>query len=407
MRAELKITRERLLEEYRSHMLPGPLNGIIVVGLCYYIAGPIALQTLVQQGALVIKVERLPIGDPSRHVFHPAFFTSLAHGQLSFGVDYAHHEDKKVLQVLLRTADIILDNRSFEAKNHDAILQFYLQQMYKPMPLIYCSIDGFPNAGTNNAPGLDASIQAATGFAYSNCAAPDRPLKVGVPILDMTTGLLAANYILANLFYLKNTDLPPETKNVIHIAVSLAGASMWLQSNQVANALYGIEYFRTGNQDALVAPFSYYTARDGLISIATVNEVQFQNFCLFVLENAPFHGQYSTIQQRMERQAVFEQELNELLVTHDKAYWIEKCRVHRVPAAAVVTVSEAVQEKWVKESVLRYSASGLPVVTYGAFHSIFSPRLQHTVMPEAPPLNQDHALLSSVCEPMYHAIVPQ
>ncbi len=66
--------RRALLSRYQSEVLLGPLNGVIVLGFCYYVAGPIALQNLVGQGALVIKVERKPLGDPTRYVSPPCYF---------------------------------------------------------------------------------------------------------------------------------------------------------------------------------------------------------------------------------------------------------------------------------------------------------------------------------------------
>ncbi|MCH9770490.1 MAG: CoA transferase [Gammaproteobacteria bacterium] len=361
--------KKTLLSHYESNILKGPLNGIVVVGLCYYVAGPVALQNLVRQGALVIKVERKPLGDPSRYVFSPAIFNSLTYGQLSLAIDSDNEKDEELLEKLLNTADVIVDNRSVRAKENDKLLQLFLQSD-KANPTIYCSIDGYPEAKTNRLPGLDAAAQACTGLAYSNCSSPNTPLKVGIAVLDKVTGLLATNYIMSNLYLLTQRTLPSSTKNVINIAVSLVGTSAWLQTNQYLNAIEGHEYLRTGNKDNFAAPFSYYTAQDGLLSIATVNESQFKKFCTDVLKDPDFHNQYPTISQRIENQENFERDLNKKLKTKDRKYWLTECKKHQIPAAPVLTVSQALEQGFIR-NLISSTTDGKPIITDGAEHTLF------------------------------------
>ncbi len=377
--------RKTLLTRYQSTCLPGPLNGKIVLGFCYYVAGPIALQNLVQQGALVIKIERKPLGDPSRKFFSSDIFNTLSHGQLSVAIDYADRKDQTLMNALFEIADVIVDNRSIRAKENDRLLSRFLEKDNKISPTIYCSINGFPNASVNRMPGLDASAQACTGLAYTNCATPNNPLKVGVPLLDITTGLLATHYILANLFWLSQRSLPASTKQVIRIAFSLAGTSVWLQANQFLDVMAGDEYLRVGNRDRYAAPFSYYTAKDGLISIATVNENQFHKFCIHILKNPGFHARYPTILTRIRDQAAFERDLNALLITQKKAYWLEKCKKHAIPAAPVLKVSQALEQKFVRK-LITTTRDGGPIVTHGAEHSFFKELKKPR---RAPTLGQD------------------
>lgn len=385
--------RERLLAYYKDQTQPGPLKGVIAIGFCYYVAGPIVLQTLVRQGALVIKIEGKPAGDPSRKVFSPSIFNSLTHGQLSVALDYKKEEDRHLLQELLNIADVIVDNRSVDARERDEVLQNYLASPNKQNDKIYCALGAFPNEKINKMPGLDASVQAITGFAYSNAPSFSEPLKVGVPILDITTGLLAANYIASNLFFLAKHKLPAETKNILSFSVSLAGTSFLLQANQIINALERNEYFRKGNQDKFAAPFSYYTTKNGLISIATVNENQFKIFCLEVLKNKDFYEKYPLVEKRIERQDEFEKDLNRLLKEKNKEDWLLECQAHRVPAAPVLTVSEATQQRFFNES-LRFSANEKPIITDAISHSLFSPpKLGNAPAPE---VDQDHEVLSSI-----------
>lgn len=380
-------TKEQLLNQYKDNILPGPLNGIVVLGFCYYVAGPIALQNLVNLGALVIKVERQTGGDPSRHVFSPSLFNSISYNQLSVAIGA---EDKERLESLLAVADAIVDNRSIKAKKNDALLQHHFLKPEKCRPQIYCSINGYPNEEINDSPALDAMMQAGTGLAYTNCASSTQPLKIGVPVLDQVTGLLAAQHIIANLYFLlRFPTLPQKVNNMIYISVSMAGVSMWLQVGQVIRALEeGKEIFRKGNQDQFAAPFSYYTAKDGLISVATVNEDQFKRFCSLVIDDNAFYERYSTIRQRIANQDAFESDLNQRLVKQGRQYWCDRCKTANVPASPVLTVSEAIKQDFFKE-ILSHSNDGRPIVTQGTRHSLFAIKS----LTPAPSLGQ-HGLLS-------------
>ena len=384
------LTKEKLFAHYKSNILLGPLNGTLVLGFCYYVSGPMALQNLVTQGALVIKIEGKPLGDPSRHVFSDGMFNSMSHNQLSIAIDYHNEDDQKLLINLLQITDVIIDNRSVRAKKNDMILQTHLQNPQKLQPQIYCSINGYPNAETYDAPGLDASIQAATGLAYTNCSSPSNPLKIGIPLLDQVAGLLAAHYVVSNLYFLlKLPSLHDEEKKLIFISVSMAGVSIWLQTGQVINALEGEEFQRSGNQDQFAVPFSYYTTQNGLISIATVNEGQFKRFCFEVLQDEHFHMKYSTFKERFDKQNEFEHDLNTKLKEKTKEYWCELCRKFTIPASPVLTVSESVKQDFI-DNLLSTSADAKPIVTHGTEHSIFP---NHTKPAPAPCLDQDRSIL--------------
>lgn len=387
------LTKEKLFTHYQSNILPGPLNGSLVLGFCYYVSGPMALQNLVTQGALVIKIEGKPLGDPSRYVFSDGMFNSMSHNQLSIAIDYRHEDDQKLLTNLLQIADIIVDNRSIRAKKNDMILQTHLQDPQKPNAQVYCSINGYPNAEKNDDPGLDASVQAATGMAYTNCASPSNPLKIGIPLLDQVAGLLAAHYVVSNLYFLlKSPALPDEENKLIYISVSMAGVAIWLQTGQVINALQGEEFLRSGNQDLFAVPFSYYTSQNGLISIATVNEEQFKRFCMDVLKDEHFHKTYPVFQTRFEKQNEFEHDLNVKLKAKSKEYWCKLCKKFNVPASAVLTVSESVKQDFMG-NLLSASTNQKPIVTHGAEHSLFP---KNTKPAPAPSLDQDRIILTQL-----------
>ncbi|MCP4475992.1 MAG: CoA transferase [Gammaproteobacteria bacterium] len=393
--------KSTLLEHYSAKLLPGPLNGLIVVGYSYYVAGPIAMQQLVNLGALVIKIEGKPLGDPTRQFLSEEMFNALNYGQLSVAINYKKPQDRQFMAKLLKEAHIILDNRSPKSKQNDLILQNHFKQCGKRQ--IYCSINGFPQPDKYAFPAVDASVQAATGFPYTNCHGEDSPLKVGAPILDYTSGLLAVTYTLANLAFLNKTLYPNIKHNIMRIRASLAGASIWFQTGQIIHALKGAEFFRSGNQDKFAAPFSYYTAKDGLISIATVNEKQFKRFCLYVLNDQKFHEQYPTIEIRIKKQAEFENALNDRLKTKNAAYSHKHCIEYHIPSSPVLKVKQVIKKDYVRP-LLKQTTDGKSIVSPGINVSIadkplsfFNAKSNQSKNPfPAHPLNKDRDTIENL-----------
>jgi len=384
--------KEKLASKYQSVLIKGPLNGVIVIGFCSYLSGPLTLQNLVQFGALVIKIERKPLGDPTRSFFSKSIFNSINYGQLSIAVDYKDKKDQKVIKRLLQLADIIIDNRSVPAKENDILLKEFLESKDRLQPAIYCSINGYPNEKINRLSGLDVTAQAATGMAYTNVYEKTIPLKVGFPVLDKVTALLASNYVLANLFFLSQLS-SSHSKQLVFISASLIGSSIWLQSEQVLQAKEGNEYFRKGNQDNLAAPFSFYFAKNGMISIATVNEEQFKKLCDHVLKDSFFHQRYPTIEIRLKKKTQFEDELNQKLRQHPKEYWTKLCNQYGIPSSPVLNVTEAIQQHFIKQ-LIKSSSDGIPIVTHGTTNSLFGFIPPRT----APQIDQDRIILEKILE---------
>ncbi|MCP4476032.1 MAG: CoA transferase [Gammaproteobacteria bacterium] len=355
--------KSTLLKHYGAKLIPGPLNGVIVVGYSYYVAGPIAMQQLVNLGALVIKIEGKPLGDPTRQFLSEEMFNALNYGQLSVAIDYKNPQDCQFMAQLLNQANIIMDNRSPSARQRDSTLKNHFKQSGKRQ--IYCTISGFPQPDKYPFPAVDASVQAATGFPYTNCHGEDTPLKVGAPILDYTSGLFAASYILAYRPFLDKTLYPNIKYNTMHIRASLAGASIWFQTGQIINALKGMEFFRSGNEDRFAAPFSYYTTKDGMISIATVSNKQFKRLCLDILKDEKFREEYPTIKIRTSnKQMEFEKAFNDITKTQKTEYWIKKCAECHISSSPVLKVKQAITKGYV-QPLLKQTTDGKSIISSG------------------------------------------
>ena len=274
------IMKEHLTEQLNQ--LPfGPLNGILVVEIGQHVSGPMAAEELARQGALVIKLEQVN-GDPSRAYLSKANFTSLNAAKWSV----VTNKNVPFYRDILRFADVIIDNRAPEAKEKDLDLQHFLKVTNKKHPVIFCSIVGYDSKENKHRRALDVSVQAETGMAMANAPNPDFPLKVGFTVIDITTAFKAASHITAHLFYLKNQSI----KNlVIHLEVSMAKVSAQLQSGQFLKyAIEQKETHREGNRDIFLSPFSFYKTQDGMVSLAVIDENQFNKLCRQVLKQENF-----------------------------------------------------------------------------------------------------------------------
>lgn len=316
----------------------GLLNDQLVLEIGGHISGPIAAQELRLAGARVIKIETKH-GDPARVYLPPAAFA-----QCNAGKESIVPQSPEEYMALLSVATVIIDNRSPEAKQRDKTLQTFLKNPHKTHPVIFCSIVGYDSKQFAKRLALDVSVQAETGMAVTNSAAPNMPLKVGFVPIDYTTGLHAAMTILSHLYALKhNMPIANADNKVIAIEVSMALVSAQLQSGQYLRVRStGSERIREGNRDLFVAPFSFYQTKDAQqISIGIVNDMQFKLLCEQVLQQPALFITYSTNSKRIHNTEL-EQTLKKLFLTQDAEYWITSCLKHGVVCSKVNSITTSI-----------------------------------------------------------------
>jgi formyl-CoA transferase len=243
------------------------LEGVTVLDFSHVIAGPFATYHLAALGARVIKVENPSGGDAVRN--NPRSFTSLNHGKECVSLDLRHSEDVRTAQALLATSDVMVDNM------RPGVLARYglgMEQARVMHPrLIHCSISGYGTAGDWASRGAyDHVIQAASGMAMMSGQAEDGPIKVGFPVIDCATGILAAFAILAAL---RRRDLTGLGES---IDVSMLGAAMQLMYPMVVETLAkGEAPARRGNVGYSGSPAAdTLTCADGLLAVGANTPVQ-------------------------------------------------------------------------------------------------------------------------------------
>ena len=264
---------------------PMALTGLKVLDLSRILAGPYATQLFADLGADVVKVENPDGGDDTRRWGPPftrkadggrgdaAYFSACNRNKRSITVDFASKAGADLLRRLAAKADIIVENfRPGGLKKYG--LDYVSIAAINP-GIIYCSITGFGQTGPYaNRPGYDFLIQGMGGL-MSITGQPDGspgagPVKVGVAVCDLFTGLFAANAALAALAYRNRTGKGQ------HIDCALLDSQVAMLANQSANWL-NAEFCptRMGNHHPSVVPYTVYKAADGFVIVACGNDKQF------------------------------------------------------------------------------------------------------------------------------------
>ena len=327
-----------------------PLEGVRIIDLTHVLAGPFSTHQLCMLGADVIKIEKPGQGDQTRGLaLNPELqglapgFVALNSGKRSLVVDLRTDEGRRVVEELVTTADVFVENFR-PGKAAKLGLTPERLQAIKPA-LIYCSISGWGQIGPNaSRPAYDHVIQAATGMMSlqgDNADAP--PMKVGFPVIDIGTGMLAANAILAALLRRARGD-----QSRIVLDVSMVDASALMMIGAVANYwLSGTVPRRVGNQGFVGSPGAdTFPTADGWISTAANTLRQFQVMCR-VLGRPDIPADRTLLPKLPESPDGFLSELGNKTVREElaKAFatdtataWEEKLAAAGVPASKVQTI---------------------------------------------------------------------
>jgi crotonobetainyl-CoA:carnitine CoA-transferase CaiB-like acyl-CoA transferase len=270
--------------------MSGPLADLRVLDLTRALAGPWCTQILGDMGAEVIKIERPRVGDETRHWGPPwwvppsstapgesAYFACTNRNKRSLTLDLASAEGQQLAQRLAAKCDILIEN----FKTGDLARKgLGYQQLRTANPgLIYCSITGFGATGPQaGQPGYDYLIQAQGGLmsltGWPDGAAGAGPMRCGLAVADLTTGMNATIAILAALHHRAQSG----EGQWIDLALLDVQVS-WLANQAQAYFATGAAPARTGDQHASLVPYQPFDTRDGLLIVAVGNDAQFQRLC--------------------------------------------------------------------------------------------------------------------------------
>ncbi|MFB9125495.1 CoA transferase [Paraburkholderia dipogonis] len=269
---------------------PGALAGVRVLDLSRVLAGPWAGQLLADLGADVVKVERPGAGDDTRAWGPPwlndsdgnstgesAYYLSANRNKRSVTIDIASAEGQNLVRQLASKADVVLENFKVAGLAQYG-LDYVSLKAINPR-LVYCSITGFGQTGPYaSRAGYDFLIQGMGGL-MSLTGRPDGtegagPMKVGVALTDIMTGLYATVAVLAAL---KRREQSGEGQ---HIDLALLDIQIACLANQAANYLVGgVVPQRMGNAHPNIVPYQEFPTADGYMIVAVGNDSQFANLC--------------------------------------------------------------------------------------------------------------------------------
>ncbi|HEX8569898.1 MAG TPA: CaiB/BaiF CoA-transferase family protein [Caulobacteraceae bacterium] len=333
----------------------GPLAGVTVLDLSRVLAGPWATQLLADLGADVVKVERPGAGDDTRAWGPPfttradgsqgdaAYFFAANRNKRSITVDMAAPEGADLLRRLATRADVLVENfRTGALKKYG--LDYDSLSAANPK-LVYCSITGFGHTGPlKDRAGYDYMIQAMGGLmsitGQPEGAPGGEPMKVGVAVADLFTGLYASNAILAALLHARATGEGQ------HVDMALFDAQAAMLANQATNwFVSGEAPTRMGNAHPNLAPYQPFATGDGEIVIAVGADGQFRALCRGLGEEAlADDDRFRTNADRVKNRAALVPILESRTRSLRTQQWIEIFDPLGVPCGPVNTVDRVFAE---------------------------------------------------------------
>lgn len=364
-----------------------PLQGVRVLDLSRVFAGPLCGMVLADFGAEVIKVEHPGRGDDTRDwgmrigKTETTYYNSMNRNKRSITVDLQTPEGVKIIHDLLPQCDVVVQN--FKTGGAEKLGLGYEQLKAIKPDLIYCSVAGYDSSGPEaKRPGYDLVIQGESGLMALNGEANTPPLKFGVAVVDLMTGMYAAQAVLAALFQRTRTGKGR------HIEMALYDCGLMITGYYGLDAmLLGHDPQRYGNAHPSIVPYGMYDAADGPLIIAVGNNAQFDKFCRQVIERPDIveDPRFATNVERAKNRLVLGPMLKELIAGFARDMLLQRMTAAGIPCGKVAGLHEALTSERTRRGGLLQE---LPHPVAGSTH-VFAPpyRLDGQRLPirNAPP----------------------
>ena len=362
--------------------MAGPLAHIRVLDLSRVLAAPWTGQNLADLGAEVIKVERPVKGDDSRAFGPPwlkdsagndtaesAYFASANRGKKSITLDISKPEGQKIVRDLAARSDVLLENYKYGDLARYGLGYDRLQAI-NPR-LIYCSVTGFGHTGPDRErPGYDFMIQGMGGLMSITGEREGLPgagpQRVGVPIVDLMTGMYATIAVCAAIAH------RAETGNGQHLDLALFDTQAAFLANQAMNYLATDEVpGRLGNAHPNIVPYQTFRTADGDIILACGNDNLFGKFCEVAGCQALVRDErFATNARRVENREAITELLAEVFAQRTTHEWVEMLETAGVPNGPINNIRQVFEEPQAIARGLRFD---LPHPTAGSVPLVASP----------------------------------
>src|SRR6202166_4413603 len=315
-----------------------PLNGIKVVDLTRYLAGPFCTQILGDYGAEILKIEAVenPRGEMGESKGRDNyFFLSANRSKKSLRIAIKKPEGREILMRLIDGADVVVDN--YRPTVMKALGLDYETLSARNPRVITCSISGFGSSGPlRDFPGFDQIAQGMSGLMSVTGTAESGPMRVGIAICDLLGGIFAAQGILLALEARHRTGRGQRVEtSILESIVSILtwSAGIYFETGKTPGP--------AGNNHPLSSPHGVFKGSDRPFNIACGNEAMWKNFV--VLIGRPELGaddRFKGTGRRVKNTAALSEEINRALAPHPAEYWIELLNREGIPAGPILTIKE-------------------------------------------------------------------
>ncbi|BBC30523.1 CaiB/BaiF CoA transferase family protein [Streptomyces graminofaciens] len=322
-------------------MTRGPLSGLLVADFGRVLAAPYATMLLADLGADVIKVEHPDTGDDTRawgppHAHGEAtYYLSVNRNKRSLTLDLRDEQDLRAATELVRRADVLFEN--FRPGIMGKYGLGYDRARELNPRLVYCSITGFGAGAGAALPGYDLLIQAVGGLMSVTGSASGQPVKTGVALVDVLTGLHAAIGVLAAL---RHREATGEGQ---HVQVNLLSCLLSSLVNQAGGyTLAGKVPGILGNRHPSIAPYEVFPTKDRPLAVAVGNDRQFRALCQGLDEpGLADDPRFATNTDRVAQVDELAERLRDLLSARTAPEWFDRLSPLGVPCGPVNDLAQA------------------------------------------------------------------
>lgn len=360
-----------------------PLSGVRVLDFTRILSGPYCSLLLSDLGADVIKVERADRGDDTRGWGPPflddearisTYFGSLNRGKRSLAVDYRSEADLALVKQLITRVDVVIEN--FRPTAAAALGLDYATLHALNPKLVVASISGFGTEGAySDLPGTEIVVEAMSGLMEVTGTEGAEPVRLGIAMVDIATGVTAATRIVAALWEATRTGQGS------WIACSLyATAVATLGTLITSYTATGIEPTRRGSHHPTICPYGGFPAADGFLITGVINDAQWLVFCEAMgLPELSANPALATNGARVTHRAEVESVIAERTRLRPVDHWLARLRERELLAAPIRTVGEAVNDPVTQAMDLLVAIAGHPTAVSPKLDGVPSPGAEQRV----------------------------
>jgi crotonobetainyl-CoA:carnitine CoA-transferase CaiB-like acyl-CoA transferase len=322
----------------------GALAGLRVIDLTRVLGGPYCTQILGDHGAEIIKLEP-PAGDETRQ-WAPltkegsAYYNGANRNKRSIGLDLTKPRGRDVLMTLLKDADVLIENFKPGTLDKWGIGNAFLREKFPK--LIHCRISGFGGDGPRGGqPGYDAIVQAMAGMIAANGSPEGGPTRIGIPVVDLTTGLYAAVGILMALNERQKSGLGQ------FLETTLFETGLAVMHPHSSNYFFtGKTPVPQGNPHPSLAPYESFETRDGLIFIGIGNDGTFRKLCQEVGKpELATDKRFARNQDRIANREQLRSEMEEVFMHLDRDALCDRLLAAGLPAGPIQSIDKALNSE--------------------------------------------------------------